>query len=243
MGAKHDERSATSATTTPCSRWPPRIGVCLPGADTTVTGGSSTPTDNVRRDEIEPALRQRRLGRRRGRGRQRAEHADPHRLRGPLGRPAGHRWRCIARRWSLLLWLWMRRAAAQAARGRVRRRQAGGSRPTPTRWRRCRSRRSTICPRRSSSTSTTRCAPATTNWPWRSRSSAPTQTEPFSRAVDQRENDAGASVQRPPDPRRRRPRDAAAAPRPADPGDRRRGQGRPRTGRAARSVRASCAIW
>ena len=59
----------------------------------------------------------------------------------------------------------------------------------------------------------------------------------------QRQDDAGAGVQRPPDPRRRRTRDAAAAARSADPGGRRRREGRPGTGRAARGVRASCAIW
>ena len=47
----------------------------------------------------------------------------------------------------------------------------GWIRRTPTRLRRSPSTRSTTCPGRSSSTSTTRCAPATTNWHWRSRNS------------------------------------------------------------------------
>ena len=64
-------------------------------------------------------------------------------------------------------------------------------------------------------------------------------TAPFTAAVDQRQDDAGAGVQRPPDPRRRRAGDAAAAARSADPGDRRRGQGRPRTRRPARGLPAT----
>ena len=56
---------------------------------------------------------------------------------------------------------------------------------------------------------------------------------------DQREDDAFAGVQRAPDSRRRRSRAAAAATRPADPGGRRRGQGRPRTGGPERRVRTA----
>ena len=59
------------------------------------------------------------------------------------------------------------------------------------------------------------------------------------RCRGQRQDDAGAGVQRPPDPRRRRAGDAAAAARPADPRDRRGGEGRPRTRRAARGVPAA----
>ena len=45
-------------------------------------------------------------------------------------------------------------------------RPSGWTRPTRTRWPRCRSTRSTISPRRSWSTSTTPCAPVTANWLW-----------------------------------------------------------------------------
>ena len=64
-------------------------------------------------------------------------------------------------------------------------------------------------------------------------------TAPFSLRGHQRENRAGAGIQRPPDPRRRGPRDAGAAPRPADPGDRRGREGRPRTRRPTGGVRAA----
>ncbi len=54
-----------------------------------------------------------------------------------------------------------------------------------------------------------------------------------------REDHAGASVQRSPDPRRRHPRDDRAATRPADPGGRRGREGRPRARHPAGGVRAT----
>ena len=66
-------------------------------------------------------------------------------------------------------------ATPQAARGRVRGGAPGRSRGPRTRWPRFRSTRSTTCPSRSWWTSTTPCAPATTNWLWPSRNSATTR--------------------------------------------------------------------
>ena len=140
----------------------------------------------LQRNEIEPALRQRRLGgcgRRRGATVWTTAGLDSRRVRASrwyraagalVDRRPGRRWRCGCGRGG---------GAASGAKPSSPR-PSGSTPPTPTRWPPCRSTRSTTCPSRSSSTSTTRCAPATTNWPWRSRNSAPQQTEPFSRAVD-----------------------------------------------------------
>ena len=130
------------------------------------------------------------------------------------------------------------RAGAGASGARPSsRRPSGWTRPTRTRWPRCRSTRSTTCPRRSSSTSTTPCAPATTNWLWPSRNSATAQTAPFSHAVTNAKTTLAQAFNVRQILDDAVPESAAAAPRPADPGGRRRRQGRPGTGRPDGGVR------
>ena len=130
-------------------------------------------------------------------------------------------------------------AAPQAPRSRVRRRAPRGSGRPQRAGRRCRSTRSTTCPSRSSSMSTTPCAPATTNWRLAVEEFGDEDTAPFSQAVaDAKTTLAQAFNVRqilddaiPETPAQRRDlltRVIVAA-----------AQGRPRTRRAARSVRAA----
>ena len=143
----------------------------------------------------------------------------------------------------LLLWLWMRRRRRKRREAEFAAAQPRRSRATRTRWPRYRSTPSTTCPSRSSSTSTTRCAPATTNWLWPSRNSAPTQTAPFSHAVANAKTTLAQAFNVRQILDDAVPETAAAAARPADAGGRRRGEGRPRAGRADAKRSNSCAIW
>ncbi len=131
----------------------------------------------------------------------------------------------------LALYLLVAAAAPQAARSRVRRGQASGPR-RPQRV----GRRPDRCPRRSLQDDGGRRRQRNTDQRQRiglgGRRIRLCPDRTLQPRGQQRQDDAGAGIQRPPDPRRRRPRDAAAAPRPAHPRGGRRRQGRPGTGRA-----------